>query len=226
LLLSFDETSEPIRKVATFLPVSDEMLEDAPQIQTYLNQRLGLFVRLQEEVQLLNGNGTAPNLNGILNRISNVWGRGTVDNNAVAIFKAANGTRGSAFLEPDAVVMNPANWQTTRLLTDTAGQFFGGGPFDLGPYGGPSGPISSSYPAASNIWGMRLVVTSAIGAGTAIVGCFGTAGVIYRRGGVTVEASNSHSDYFQKNLVAMRAESRLGVGLLRPAAFVRVTGLS
>jgi HK97 family phage major capsid protein len=43
--LAFSEVSEPIRKIATFLPVSDEMLEDAPQIQSYLNERLSLFVR-------------------------------------------------------------------------------------------------------------------------------------------------------------------------------------
>ena len=62
--LAFSEVSEPVRKIATVLPVSDEMLEDAPQIQTYLNSRLALFVRTQEEAQLLLGNGTAPNLRG------------------------------------------------------------------------------------------------------------------------------------------------------------------
>lgn len=30
--------------------------------------------------------------------------------------------------------MNPSDYQDIRLLTDTAGQFFGGGPFQ-GPYG-------------------------------------------------------------------------------------------
>src|SRR3954452_1340023 len=64
--LAFGETSEPIRKIATFLPISDEMLEDAPQIQAYLNQRLALFVKQVEEAQLLLGNGTAPNLQGFV----------------------------------------------------------------------------------------------------------------------------------------------------------------
>jgi HK97 family phage major capsid protein len=222
----FTETEEPIRKIATFLPVSDEMLEDAPQIQAYLNGRLGLFVRQAEEAQLLSGNGSAPNLSGLLGRVSNVWGRGTVDSNAVAIFKGANGVRGSAFLNPDAIVMNPANWQTTRLLTDSQGQFYGGGPFEIGPYGGPQGPTASSYPAAQSLWGMRLVVTSAIGAGTALVGSFSQAAAVYRRGGLSVEASNSHSDYFQRNLTAIRAEERIGLAVFRPAAFTKVTGLS
>jgi hypothetical protein len=62
--------------------------------------------------------------------------RGEAGGNAVALFKAANGTRGSAFLTPDLVVLNPANWQSTRLLTDSSGQFLAGGPW-YGPYGGP-----------------------------------------------------------------------------------------
>jgi HK97 family phage major capsid protein len=64
--LVFGEVSEPIRKIATFLPVSDEMLEDAPQLSAYLNQRLSLFVRIQEEAQLLLGDGTVPNLQGLV----------------------------------------------------------------------------------------------------------------------------------------------------------------
>ena len=31
--LVFGETTEPVRKIATILPVTDEMLEDAPQIR-------------------------------------------------------------------------------------------------------------------------------------------------------------------------------------------------
>ena len=57
--LGFSEVSEPVKKIATWLPISDEMLEDAPQIQQYLNSRLALFVKLQEEAQILSGSGPA-----------------------------------------------------------------------------------------------------------------------------------------------------------------------
>lgn len=222
--LTFEEISDPVQKIATFLPVSDEMLEDASQIQSYINQRLSLFVRLEEDNQLLNGSGTAPDISGLLDRDINTYPAGTVDDNAVALFKAANGTRGSSFLSPDAVVMNPANWQTTRLLTDQNSQFYGGGPF-YGPYGGPQGPASANRFSADNIWGLSVVVTSAIGAGTALLGSFGQAAQVYRKGGLTVEASNSHSDFFQKNLTAIRCEERIALAVYRPGAFTQVTGL-
>ena len=146
------------------------------------------------------------------------WARGTVDSNAVALFKAMNGQRGSSFLEPDGIIMNPSNWQTTRLGTDSAGQFFGGGPF-LGPYGGPQGPIGQSGQvtgALDSIWGKPVVVTTAIGAGTALVGAFSQAAQLFTRGGVTVEASNSHASYFEANLVKIRAEERLGSACTDP----------
>jgi HK97 family phage major capsid protein len=64
-----------------------------------------------------------------------------------------------------------------------------------------------------------VLVTSAIGDGTAAVGAFRQGGAVYRRGGLTVEASNSHSDFFQKNLTALRAEERLVLAIYRPSAF-------
>lgn len=227
--LGLSTVDEPVKKIATVLSVSDEMLEDAAQVQSYINGRLSLFVKIEEERQLLRGTGTNE-LVGIIQRSGvNTYARGTVDNNAVALFKALNGTRGSAYLEPDAIIMNPANWQTTRLLTDTAGQFFGGGPF-LGPYGGPQGPVSATggqlQGGLDTIWGKPVVVTSAIGAGTALLGSFGQAAQVYRRGGLSIEASNSHDTYFTRNLVAIRAEMREGLAVYRPSAFTVVSGLA
>ena len=69
------------------------------------------------------------------------------------------------------------------------------------------------------LWNKPVVVTSAMVPGTALVGAFSTGAQVFRRGGLTVEASNSHSDYFRKNLTAVRAEERLGLAVYRPAAF-------
>ena len=226
--LGLSTVDEPVKKIATSLTTSDELLEDAPATQQFVGQRLGLFVGIEAERQILRGAGTNE-LVGIVGRSGvTTWARGTVDSNAVALFKAMNGQRGSSFLEPDAIVMNPANWQTTRLGTDTAGQFFGGGPF-LGPYGGPQGPVSPSNQvsgALDSIWGKPVIVTSAIGAGTALVGAFAQAATLYLRGGLTVEASNSHDQNFVKDLVAIRAEMRMALGVHRPASFTTVTGLA
>lgn len=122
--------------------------------------------------------------------------------------------------------MHPANWLTARLLRDgsggTIGRFYGGGPFTAA-YGGPQGPSNAFV---DTLWGKRVVLSAVVGSGTALVGSFGQGAHIWRRGGVSVEASNSHSDYFQRNLTALRAESRLALGLYRPSSFTAVSGLT
>jgi HK97 family phage major capsid protein len=227
--VGYSEVTEPVKKIATLLPVSDEMVEDAPSIQAYLNGRLSLFVNIEEERQLLRGNGTNE-LIGLFNRSGgqaiNTYSRVAADDNAVAILKALNNTRGSSFLEPDGIIMHPTNWLTTRLLRDgaggTIGQFYGGGPFTAA-YGGPQGPANAFV---DTLWNKRVVLSTVVGAGTCLIGSFGQGAHIWRRGGVSVEASNAHDTYFARNLIALRAESRLALGLYRPSSFTAISGLT
>jgi HK97 family phage major capsid protein len=223
--LGLSTRDEPVKKIATILPISEEMIEDAPAVQSYINGRLTLFVRIEEERQLLRGTSGGNEVQGILtSRNVPVYAGGTaVGNRAVQLFKAMNGLRGSAFVEPSWTVMHPSDWEAIRLLADSAGQLFGGGPF-YGPYGGPQGPASASGQVNGNldqVWGKPVYVTATIGAGTALIGS--TSGAqVWRKGGISVDASNSHSDYFQRNLVALRAEERLALAVYRPAAFTEV----
>lgn len=215
----FDQVDEPVRKVATFLPVSDEMLEDVAQLQSYLDGRLRLFVQHAEETQLLSGTGVAPQLTGLLNRtgvqtVAKTTGQAITD----ALYTAITNIRVNANVEPDGIVMHPTNWSSVRTAKDANGQYYGGGPF-MGPYG--NGGI-----AVDNVWGLPVVVSSAIAVNTALVGAFRTQAQAFRRGGLTVEASNSHSDFFQRNLTAIRAEERLALAVYRPAAFHTITALN
>ena len=133
--------------------------------------------------------------------------------------------RGSAFVEPEWIVISPSDYEVIRLLKDTANQYYGGGPF-LGAYGAgapaaASGQLSGALDA---IWGKPVYVTGAIGAGTALVGS-SQAAKVWNKGGLTVEASNSHSDYWQRNLVALRAERRLALTVFRAGGLLRVPAL-
>jgi HK97 family phage major capsid protein len=121
-----------------------------------------------------------------------------------------------SFLQADGIVINPGDWAELRLLKDGNDAYIGGSPFSNG----------GAQPT-ENLFGRRVVVTSAISPCTALVGAFGQGGALYRRGGMVVEASNSHADYFRKDLVAIRAEVRVALAIHRPEAFATVaTGLS
>jgi HK97 family phage major capsid protein len=223
--LAYSTQDEPVKKIATVLgPISDELFSDAPSVQTYLNSRLSLFIKIEEERQLLRGSGTNE-LVGIFGRGINAYARGTIDNQAIAIFKAMMGTRGSAHLDPDGIVMHPTDWQTVRLLEDNNGQLFGGGPF-YGPYGGPQGPAPAAGVFSTNtLWNVPVVLSTVVGAGTALLGSFSQAARIYRRGGLSIEASNSHDDWFVHDQIAIRAEQREALACFRPGAFTQVVGL-
>jgi HK97 family phage major capsid protein len=211
--LVFAQVTDNVQKIAHFLPVTEEMLEDVAQIRSYVDGRLRLGVQLTEEDQLLNGSGTPPAIRGILNRsgLTAAQARGT-DTNADAIFKQITTIATTVFIDPDGVVINPANWQTIMLAKDANGQYYGAGPF--------------ASQQQMTIWGLPSVRTPSIASGTALVGAFAQAAQVFRKGGIRVEASNSHQDFFIKNLVAIRAEERLALAVYRAAAFGTVTGLN
>ena len=220
--LNLVQVTENVKKIATTLKVTDEMFDDQPALESYVNARLALFVQLAEEDQLLNGSGTGANLTGLLNRSGKqtaiVVGVTPVETKrADSIYNQITQIRATAFLEPDAIVIHPTDWQTIRLNKDANNQYFGGGPF-TGAYG--VGSI-----AADSLWGMRVVITPAMTVGTALVGAFGAGAQVFRKGGLRVEMTNSNENDFLTNLVAIRAEERLALAVYRPAAFGLVTGL-
>jgi HK97 family phage major capsid protein len=219
--LAFDKVDEPLKKIATFLPITDEMLEDWGQAQSYIDGRLKLFVSLTEQGELLTGSGTDPHLKGLLNRsglataIPQAGNGGSIpasDNAMDAIYRQITQIRITSFLEPDSVVIDPVGWEDILLSKNSQGFYYAQGPF-----------ASAQDPM---LWGKKVVATPAMPATTAVVGAFKQAAQLFRKGGITVEASNSHVDFFQKGLVAIRAEERLALAVYRPGAFGEVTGLT
>lgn len=197
-VIDFTKASAAVEKIATFLPISDEMLEDEPQIASYINSRLALFVRQAEESYLLTAILAVA---GSASNATEVGGTNMFDGIAAAIMHV----REDAGLEPDALVCSPLDAaQMDVLKASGSGVYYSGG-----PYGSP----------AQNPWGLRRVVTTAVADGSPIVGAFREGATLWRKGGLTVEASNSHADYFRKNLTALRAEERLALTIFRDAAF-------
>lgn len=114
------------------------------------------------------------------------------------------------------MVINPADYQAIRLSKDANGQYFGGG-FFAGQYG--NGGILQNPP----LWGLRTVVTEAMTKGTVLVGAFKAGGTIYRKGGLTVESTNSHENDFTNDKITFRVKERLALQVKYPKAFVKVS---
>lgn len=215
--IRLDEVIEPVQKIATYLPVSDEMLEDISALRSFIDSRLRTYVQRAEEDQLLNGDGTPPALSGVLDRAIQTETQGNLAGNThEAVFEAITAIR-NVFSEPSGIVVNSTDWAFIRLAKDNNDQYYGGGPF-TGAYG--NSPV-----AANSLWGLPVVVTSAIEAGTILVGAFASEAQVFRKSGLTVEASNSHNDFFVRNMTAIRAEERLALAVYRPDAFFAITSV-
>lgn len=216
---SFDlvEADAPVRKVAVTARITDETFADFPQVRDYINNRLTFMVEQTEEVQLLSGSGVAPQILGLTTAGSGIQTQSLgADSLQNALYKAITKVRTVGFFEPDAIVMHPTDYQTLRLAQEggTTGQYFGGG-YMLGAFGQP-------FVSTPPVWGLKTVVTTAATVGNAVVGAFKLGATVFYRNGLTVDATNSNEDDFEKNLISLRAEQRLALAILRPLAFVEM----
>jgi len=208
--LALTEQSSVVRKVAVFLPVTDEQLEDEPQARGYIDNRLPFMIRQRLDSQLLVGNGTAPNLRGILNVVGIQTQAKGADPTPDAVYKAMTKVRVTGQALPDAVVFHPNDWQDVRLLRTADGLYIWGNPSDAG---------------VERIWGLRVVQAQAQTENTALVGDFANFSELAVRRGIDVQVSNSHSTYFIEGKQALRADIRVALVVYRPAAFATVTGI-
>jgi HK97 family phage major capsid protein len=208
--LVYTEQSSNVRKIAVFLPVTDEQLEDEPQARSTIDNRLPFMVRQRLDLQILVGNGTPPNLRGILNVVGiQTQAKGT-DPTPDAIYKAIVKVEVTGQAVANAAVFHPNDWQNVRLLRTADGIYIWGNPSDAGP---------------ERIWGIQVVRAQAETAGTALVGDFQNFVELAVRRGVDVQVSNSHSTFFVEGKQALRADMRAALVVYRPAAFCTVTGL-
>lgn len=210
--LQLAERSDVVRKIAVWLPVTDEQLEDESAVLGYINRRLPFMLRQKLDSQLLNGTGagTPTQLNGVLSRSGiQTQAKGT-DAAPDAIYKALNLVEVNGRATPDFVVIHSTDWQNIRLLRTTDGVYIWGNPADAGP---------------QRIWGLPVVKTQVLSAGTALVGDFGNFSELLFKRGIDVQVSNAHDDFFVNGKQAIRADVRCVLSVYRPAAFATVTGL-
>lgn len=208
--MAFAVVTALVRTIAHWIPVTKRALNDAAGLRTLIDSQMIDGVRQRLEAQVINGNGTGENLRGILNTV----GIGSVavgvapDQRLDAIHRAITTVR-LAFIEPNAVGLHPSDFEDIRLMKDANGNYLYGPPSQAGP---------------STVWGLPTTVTTGFPAGTGLVGKFDEA-ILWNREGISLAASDSHADFFIKNLVAILAEGRWAFGVPRPGAFCAVTGI-
>lgn len=208
--LALTETSLPVEKVGTFIPVSEEQLEDVPAVEAYLNNRLTYMVKARLEYQVLNGNGSTPNLKGTLD-LSSIQSQAlSTDPVPDAIYKAFDLVRHTGFSEPSVLFTEPSDWQVVRLLRTSDGIYIFGSPQE---------------PGRDIIWGVPVCSTTAVVTGTMITGDYAIHSGLYIKRGMQVEMSSGYDDYFVKGKFAIKATMRCCLVHYRETAFCKITGV-
>ena len=201
----FEVVPANVKTIAEWVPITKRALADVGQLEGLINDELALDVKEAEEAQILNGNGSGENFRGIT-ATSGIQTQAWTTDIFITTRKAVTKARTVGRVVPTAWVFNPTDAEALDLATFNQGQYFYGGPQSLGP---------------RTLWGYPVVESENMAAGTAILGDWAKA-VIWDREQTTVTFSDSHADFFVRNLVAILAEERLAFGVTRPPAFVSV----
>lgn len=202
-----DRTSA-VRKIGTSIPVTDEQLADVAGIQSYLNNRMTFGLRQRLDNQVLNGNGTPPNLEGILNHSGIQTQAKGADPVPDAVHKAMTLIRVTGRSFPNNIVMHPNDWQEIRLLRTADGIYIWGNPSEAGE---------------ARMWGLPVVQADSIAENTALVGDF-TLCMAFERAGVDVQVGFVGTQ-FTEGKRTIRADLRVAFAIFRGAAFCTVTSI-
>lgn len=203
--LEFERESEVVRTIAAWIPATKAALSDAAQLRGIIDDELTDDLAEELEDQMLNGTGIGNNFTGLLNTagiLIQLWNTDIWTTTRQA--KTTLRTTGRA--TPTAWLFNPTDWETVELTRDVDGRFFYAGPLAQGP---------------QTLWGVPVGESELVPAGSAILGDWRKA-VLWDRMRATLSISDSHADFFIRNMVAILAELRAAFALIRPSAFIVV----
>lgn len=209
---TFTLVSEAVQTLAHWIPASKQVIEDSQQLQSFISGRLMYGLKLYEDTQLLTGSGANGELNGVYTQATAYTVQSPQLTNKLDIVREMIKQCQVANYTPDAIVMNPQDWFEIDVLK------VGSSATDIRYVVG--NPRAFSQP---NLWGIPVVVTNAMTAGTVLVGAFGMSAEIKDRMQAVVEVSRENSDNFVKNMVTVLAEERLALCVYRTESFIKAS---
>ena len=202
----------PVQVVAHFAKVTRQLVDDAPALAAFINERMVYGVNAKVENQLISGNGTAPNLSGLMATgnftaqtftLAQLGGAGAT---LLDLIRASIAQVGANGYMADAIVLNPSDWGLIQGLKEQGGAYLLGSP--------------NASLADVRVWGARVIPTAAMPAGKYLVGDFARAATIYDRLETVIDVAAENENDFIYNRFTIRAERRLALAIERPAALV------
>jgi len=202
---AFEVVTTNVKTIAEWVPVTKRALADVAQLEGLINDELAADIAEAEEGQILNGNGSGENFTGIT-ATSGIQTQAFSTDLFTSVRKGVTKLRTVGRVNPSALLVNPADAEKIDLLKDANNVYYYGGPQVIGQ---------------RTLWGVPVVESETMAEGTGLIGDFSKA-VLWDREQTTVTMTDSHSDFFVRNLVAILADERLAFGVTRPTGFCTV----
>lgn len=209
--IGFEPAQAAVTNIATWMAATRQSLQDTGVMMSMIDNQGRLMVNLFVDDALMNGNGVGTNIDGIRNQaIQDLNLAATNADNLDGIRTTRRLVHtGFARAVADSIVLNPVDSEMFDLLKDGNNQYRGGNPIGGNAYG-------------TSIWGLRRVESEAIPAGKGLVGAFKFGATVLQRTPLQVFTTDSHADFFIRNLIVILFEERLAFPVWWPDAFVEV----
>lgn len=198
---TFQEFKAPLKKITVTNKHSVEILSDAPQLVSAIKSWLNEDMNIVSDDQLLSGNGTGANLQGVLG-VATVLNGAAVGTKRVpnanlydvirlALTKVAVAGKGKFFATH--VILNPVDADELDLTKDTTGNYV------LPPFRSVDGTM---------VKGAKIIENVGMTAGSFLVGDF-TKLHVGTKGGVEIEITNSDGTDFVKDIITVKLRRRM-----------------
>lgn len=209
--LVLEAVTQAVTTIAHFMKASKQILDDVPQLESYIDGRLRYGLQYAEELQLLKGSGATYNLNGIYTQaVAYAAPIAVADPTRIDTIRLMMLQTFLAEYPATGIVLHPSDWAAIELGKDANDRYI---------IGDPQGVLTP------RLWGLPVVETQAMTINTALVGAFRPMSQIFDREDPQVVIATENEDDFVKNLITIRAEERLASAVYRPEAFVKNTAL-
>jgi len=210
--LTFELVEDQVRTIAHWIKVSRQAWDDSPALQRYLDQRLRHGVRKRLQSQVINGNGTSPNISGLSASGRHTAFSPSTGETALDTLNRAKWEVVDSDYTPNFILMRPSDvGAIERLKRGDSDDIY------LASDGAAADYVSTGL--RGMIWGLPVIATPDVAAGKFILGDSMSVQLLWRQQAV-VEMTDSDSDDFQKNLLLVRAELRAALAVYTPAAIL------
>ena len=208
--IPYTAVTVPLQKIAGWFYDTDELLSDAPYLVSAINNRGMMELAKAVDTYL------ATELAGTSGIGSETYTNGS-PMDADTIFAAMMDVKSNTGFDADAIIINPTDYAALRLDKDGAGQYYGGGYF-FAPYA--NGQLNTQ----PGVWGLQTIISTAVPAGTALVGAFKAGATVVSKAGegAGLEVHRGDHDDAIHNRVTVVVEERIALAVRMPGAFVLV----